>query len=679
MRRSLAVLLLVAFAPACSDEAPTTPTLSPPLAESPLDWADAGSIGLHFLPPLASPVSTGGEFIGTAAPVVDICRLSEGSCVADLASFTTGDGADQIDVNASAGRYSLNWHTRDAGLEDGVEYRISVTVGTLDLGSLDIRAVANGKGLKAAAEDGFFGLVIGRLLPIRFRIETAAMTDARLDAAMVEGFERWWASTNRGMGLMVSTGSDAHSASWGNWGMRDFSSEPRQAWNNSPSYAYGRYLLDFWNDNYVAASRAWDVITAIGRGFELPGPGETERAAAAAHLLLGLAHGNLALWVDQAFILDPRLDLGTDDIELRPYGEVMDAALGYLDDAAGIASGASFTLPGTWIHGEALTSSELGALARSYQARYLASVARTPAERQAVDWSAVQAAAAQGLTRDFAPTAQWTAPGGWFSYDKVYGHLTIWSRADLRLIGGVRPNDPETDPNGDYAAWLATPVALRLPYDVTTDDRRVTGATPTEDGSYVQYAGPSVFPAARGTYHFSNYTLFRGPLPDFDGAPMPTIGPAEMRLLEAEARYRMSMGGVASILNDTRVGNGQLSPASDADPQLFDVLAYEKRMESWFYAPELNWFDRRGFGPPLAPTGFGHGLVEGTPNQFPVPGAELARLGLPNYTFGGTGGALTAAALTAPGGGAVPASRIHRPRVDVRPAERGSDPVTHRD
>ena len=41
---------------------------------------------------------------------------------------------------------------------------------------------------------------------------------------------------------------------------------------------------------------------------------------------------------------------------------------------------------------------------------------------------------------------------------------------------------------------------------------------------------------------------------------------------------------------------------------------------------------------------FHHGLVEGTPLHFPIPGIELERLGLPNYTFGGVGMEMAAAA-----------------------------------
>ena len=74
-----------------------------------------------------------------------------------------------------------------------------------------------------------------------------------------------------------------------------------------------------------------------------------------------------------------------------------------------------------------------------------------------------------------------------------------------------------------------------------------------------------------------------------------------------------------------------------------DKIIYEKRIEGFIQCGGCAFFDRRGFGP-LAPTGpdFHHGLVEGTPLHFPIPGRELERLGLPYYTFGGVGNEMVA-------------------------------------
>ena len=40
-----------------------------------------------------------------------------------------------------------------------------------------------------------------------------------------------------GVGMFMNTMADASSCSWGNAGMKDSSSEPRAAWNNTSSYS----------------------------------------------------------------------------------------------------------------------------------------------------------------------------------------------------------------------------------------------------------------------------------------------------------------------------------------------------------------------------------------------------------------------------------------------------------
>ena len=116
---------------------------------------------------------------------------------------------------------------------------------------------------------------------------------------------------------------------------------------------------------------------------------------------------------------------------------------------------------------------------------------------------------------------------------------------------------------------------------------------------------------------------------------------AEMDLLRAEGNLRMGgLVAAAALINQTRVTRGNLPALSGSESVsvLFEKLAYEKRIENFIVCAGCAYFDRRGFGP-LAPTGPLHhdGPVEGTPLHFPVPGAELVRLGLSGYTFGGPG------------------------------------------
>jgi hypothetical protein len=100
-----------------------------------------------------------------------------------------------------------------------------------------------------------------------------------------------------GVKPMLSVAADNGTCSWGNFGMRDMSYEPRNnAWNNAPTYSnngYSKYSYDQW---YSAIGSASDILTAIKNGMEIVINGEnrTSRTKAMAKFALGLAYGNLA-------------------------------------------------------------------------------------------------------------------------------------------------------------------------------------------------------------------------------------------------------------------------------------------------------------------------------------------------------------------------------------------------
>jgi hypothetical protein len=60
---------------------------------------------------------------------------------------------------------------------------------------------------------------------------------------------------------------------------------------------------------------------------------------------------------------------------------------------------------------------------------------------------------------------------------------------------------------------------------------------------------------------------------------------------------------------------------------LWDALRYEKGIEGLGVSGVIAYFDARGW----------QTLPQGTLLHMPMPGAELATLQLPNYTFGGAG------------------------------------------
>ncbi len=471
--------------------------------------------------------------------------------------------------------------------------------------------------------------------------ERALATASDIESLIAGTFLSWWLGAHDfAPGPALSVMGDEHTASWGNFGMRDMSWEPRREIDNQPSYSYAYVIEDPWQLNYACLSANRDGINAINGGIDIGTDGQdTQRAMAFARFTQGLCMAHLALLYDKAFIVDENTDIAT--TSFSSYSEVMTAALDFLDQAAQIASSNSFTLPAHWMASVQLNSDELAALAYSYKARFRAQVARNETERAAVDWNAVIMDLDRGITSDFVPIGD-GSNAIWYDVLKMWGGTRPgWARVDVRLLG-------PSDQSGGFQSWLTTPVDSRTEFEIDTDDRRVTGdGGPQTDGIYFQYEGPSPFRPERGTYHFSLYGDARwkpynaaSGVGDMDEMTMP-----ELDMLRAEALYRL--GGnetaVIDLINLTRTANGQLSavtidgdqtarcvPRTDAGDcgDLWEALKYEKRIENFHTGMGIHYFDDRGWGD----------LVEGTALHFPVPGIELLTLLQDIYTFGGPGG-----------------------------------------
>lgn len=306
------------------------------------------------------------------------------------------------------------------------------------------------------------------------------------------------------------------------------------------------------------------------------------------------------------------------------------------------------------------------------KARYRAMVARTPAEREAVDWSKVLADVGAGIKTDFIIPINgddYTTP--WTSDVINYLSFDAWQQPAYFIFGMA-------DTSGTYQKWLARPVADRMPYfDMdgdgtddpvlvrTPDKRYPQGETLEEqmcnvgtifvipEGDCDDDGKPDWFGLQgnnwarpdRGTWRWSYYFNYDLQERLFDDAkPYPEIPMAEMRLLAAEAHYHLDqLGAAADSINVSRVAAG-LNPTDASGTNtscvprlpdgscgdLFEMLKWEKWMETQFRGPYgAPWyFDGRGWGD----------LYIGTPLQFPMPAKELQGLGLPRYTFGGKGG-----------------------------------------
>jgi len=477
--------------------------------------------------------------------------------------------------------------------------------------------------------------------------ERSLATPANIEALIGGSFVSWWQAIHvLAPSQALITTADALSASWGNWGMQDLSSEPRIAIRNSTFYTYREVYETPWYGLYGAIASVNDGLKSIAGGIQIGTNGANNpRAQAFAKFVQGLAHGYVALLFDKGYILDETIDVTATIPQLKPYNEVMAAAISQLEAAIALCQANTFTLPSTWINGLALKNTELAQVANSFIARYRAQVARTAAERGQVDWAKVIAHGDQGITKDFAP--QGDGYNQWYHGVQRYGAQghTSWHRADYKLIG---PSDKSTG----YQNWLSKPPAERTEFEINTDDKRIWNGTRASNGrqnpgKYFKYeATGSPFPPDRGLYHFSRYGWDRYDSYFLSGGigPMPIFLPTELDLLKAEGLLWTNgdLNIAATLINKTRVTNGELSAASATDGAgsvtdlrhglmtggtLWAKLKYERGLECLGTGAGLEFFDRRGWNE----------LVTGSPLHFPVPAKELQVTGQGVYTFGGGG------------------------------------------
>lgn len=431
---------------------------------------------------------------------------------------------------------------------------------------------------------------------------------------------QYWRSANA---LTFATVADSHTSSWGNFGMRDLSSEPRIAINNSQTYSYA-YVLEYaYENNNAVAGAVNDVLRLMDADPNLKvedqaGNDVTLKTRAEAHFAQGLAYGYLALTYDKAKFVDETVALeDVANLPLEPYTDVMTKALAKLDQAATIAGQApDFTI--TAFNGISLSKSDFIKLIRTMQAKFMVYVARTKAESDATDWAKVLTLANQGVDFDFAPIGDGSS---WWDAYKYYGTEEGWARVDYRIINAMDPSQPSRFPTDNSH-----------PLPPASGDNRLT--------SDMTYMTSIPFRANRGLYHYSHYDYSRYDYhyPDATG-PMPHTTVVENNLIKAEALIRTNgdKSLAASLINNTRVTRGGLSAATASDADLMDKLMHERYVELYANMGGIPFYDRRrstdddGSFKPYS------GLQRGSFRQLPLPAKELNILGEPIYTFGGEG------------------------------------------
>lgn len=462
-------------------------------------------------------------------------------------------------------------------------------------------------------------------------------------------------------GMALSNAAFQHNSPWANCGMEKYGRLPRIAFINDISDNDYNYLTRSWFYSYRAIAAVSDGLKSLEKpeiADQLTAD-EVTSAKAFARFVQGISHATIAVLYSSGFVVDETTDL-TAAQEPVPYDELMDAAMGYFDDAINMSQGQSWTLDQSWMTVQ-VTGDELARIAHSMKARYRAAQARSWEERQALPWSQIRADIDAGIDADF--VAYYDDDTNWHWNVGDYGTDFGWSEMAYFVYGMA-------DQSGDFQKWNALSLTDKS-YEfgandpvliVTPDQRFPQGATVDEQRAsespsrYFRIQRPGVETGYtwarpdRGTWRWSWYKHNRyedyANILDYNVVEIPTV---EMRLTKAEALYHQGdKAGAAAIINETRSAAGL--NATDANGtntscvpklpngdcgDLFEMLKWEKRMEGAFKGPfGAPWyFDSRGWGD----------LWKDTFLNLPIPCGEAQVLQLlPCETFGGPGGEMGA-------------------------------------
>jgi len=468
----------------------------------------------------------------------------------------------------------------------------------------------------------------------------------------------------------------------GNFGMGTRAAIPRSPIDNSIGNGEpgAGNFRDF--DHMTRNSRsATNAIAALdkffARGIHVGSLARDARAKSFAYFAYGYALGQLAMFYDSAAIVTPADTNILTLPDFSPATQVLAASLSALDSALDIANSAGATtgiegwpIPATWVSSTTTAGPDLATwrrLVRSYRAKFRAGIARTPAQRAAVDWAAVIADATNGITADFVVKADFVAgwESGWVQQLRV---ASTWSQMTPMILG-------MGDTTGAYDTWLQMPLASRTPtsaafpgglFLLRTPDRRF----PAGNTRAVQQAvtgtsrsgpvAPSILyfrnrptgddtPAEPwGTWFYDNWRNWAIGASGGDG-PYVLFAVAENDMLAAEGYLRTGQVALAAPLIDkTRVragltpvtgitdlvtpvgGGNRCVPRVPQPPNynvtacgtIFEAMKWEKRIETSMIGYAQWYLDSRGWGD----------LVQGTPLEWPLPWQELYARGMPSYT-----------------------------------------------
>jgi hypothetical protein len=463
--------------------------------------------------------------------------------------------------------------------------------------------------------------------------------------------------------------------------------EPRDLTYDNDQFGGNWFFRKPFYDMYHCTATAIDVIKYLNEhpnrriGNATTGDG-TNRVRWFNRLMLGICHVYAGMLYDQGYTVDETFDTQNPNQDfasmLKPHWEVTAWGIEQLEMAIEeMAADTVTTIPANWINrapGDLVTNQDLIRVAHSMIARALVYNARTPGQRAAVDWARVITEVDAGITEDFyvqgVPSI--TSSTGSSRFDSQYQRYGAFL-TDVRMSNWIVG---PADTTGAFQAWVAAGIAGRDHFIIKTPDRRIHGndltnttlAPHKQQGVYMlprtsqctaaqrTARGQSVaecfniaaMSSAGGTYRRSAYSNRRyiapaGQPDHWNNGQLVTMSVQEMQFLKAEAYMRLGQPELAvPIINaQGRVSRGQLAPATvdgagtlptcvprKADGScgdLWDVLMYEKRLETALLEALVPFADYRGWG--LMPVG--------TICQLAPPGRELELIGVPYYSFGG--------------------------------------------
>lgn len=414
--------------------------------------------------------------------------------------------------------------------------------------------------------------------------------------------------------------SDVCTANYGNFGMRFNNLEPRIPYQNSSSGGDRFVAQTPWDYNYGTIGATNDVLRAIKNGLSLGDADETEKYKEEAQFSQAASYLYLSMEFDKAFVVTENSDPATPP-ELVDHTAVRDSTMRMWDSLIAATAQHDYTYAVTDLPmpDGALTSGRINRLANTMAAMTLAYHPRTPAQAATVDWARVAAYADKGIGTGsagapFDLVVQLDA-NQWWSYLAAYGDLADWVRTDHRVINRMNPAVPPKYNGVD-------------PPQGSSPDSRYT--------SDYEYLPPPIGDPGRGIYMQSDWWHKRYAYTNAEATGaftgnVPYLLAAESDLIRAEALIRSNgnLQTAADLINKTRVGRGNLPPATAADgaATLLNYISYERDVEITNTSGTTLYWRRAVTDQPIQ---------TGTACQIPIPAKELETLGLPIYTFGGS-------------------------------------------